>query len=65
MQLGLAVGSSGWALAGGEYDPEGLCEFVVSDDGSRVQRRWRVRVPLELDADGWLVAGNPIVEEVE
>jgi hypothetical protein len=64
VQLGLAVGSSGWALGGGEYDPEGISEYVVSDDGTGAQRRWRVRVPLELDEDGWLLAGPPIIEEI-
>lgn len=63
-QIRLAVGPSGWTLGGGEYDDAGLCEFVVSDDGTGAQRRWRVRVPLELDPDGWLVAGAPTVEEL-
>jgi hypothetical protein len=64
LQLGLAVGASGWTLGGGEYDPAGISEYVLSDDGTGAQRRWRVRVPLELDPDGFLVAGDPIVEEI-
>jgi hypothetical protein len=64
VQLGLAVGPRGWTLGGGEYDADGICEYVLSDDGSGAQRRWRVRVPLELDTDGFLVAGSPLVEEI-
>jgi len=63
-QLRLAVGAAGWARGGGEYDDTGLCEFVVSEDGSGVQRRWCVRVPLRLDESGQLVAGEPVVGEV-
>jgi hypothetical protein len=63
-QLGLAVGPRGWTLGGGEYDPAGVCEYVLSDDGTGAQRRWRVRLPLELDSDGFLVAGDPTVEEI-
>lgn len=63
-QIRLAVGPKGWTLAGGEYDESGLCEYVMSDDGTGAQRRWCVRVPLSLDADGRLVAGDPVVGEV-
>jgi hypothetical protein len=62
-QIRLALGPAGWALGGGEYDDDGLCDYVVTDDGSGEQRRWKVRVPLSV-VDGELVAGEATVEEV-
>ncbi len=62
-QIGLALGPSGWALGGGQYDADGLCDYVVTDDGSGEQRRWAVRVPLVV-VEGELVAGEPRVEEL-
>lgn len=62
VQTRLAVGPSGWALGGGEYDDGGLVEHVVTDDGSGEERRWKVRVPLRVE-NGVLVAGEAIVEE--
>lgn len=64
VQIRLALGAARWALGGGEYDDDGLCEHVVSDDGSGAERRWKVRVPLEVGPDGTLAAGEPTVEEV-
>lgn len=63
-QIRLALGTAGWALGGGEYDADGLCEYVVTDDGSGEQRRWKVLVPLTVGADGELVAGAAAVEEL-
>lgn len=62
-QTRLALNPAGWALGGGEYDEDGLCEHVVTDDGSGEQRRWKVWVPLGV-RDGELVAGRATVEEM-
>jgi hypothetical protein len=63
-QIRLALGPAGWALGGGEYDDDGLCEYVVTDDGTGEQRRWKVRVPLSVNGEGELVAGDAAVEEI-
>lgn len=62
-QTRLALGPAGWALGGGEYDEDGICDYVVTDDGSGEQRRWKVWVPLSV-VDGELVAGRATVEEM-